>query len=46
MEIPNKALTDRIIAAAILLNFATARLTVKRVGREYHPTSKGEDVAL
>jgi GxxExxY protein len=31
---------------ALLLNFATARLTVKRVGREYHPTSKGEDVAL
>jgi GxxExxY protein len=31
---------------ALLLNFATARLTVKRVGREYHPTSKGEDVVL
>jgi GxxExxY protein len=31
---------------ALLLNFATARLTVKRVGREYHPTSKGDDVAL
>jgi GxxExxY protein len=30
----------------LLLNFATARLTVKRVGREYHPTSKGEDVVL
>jgi GxxExxY protein len=31
---------------ALLLNFATARLTVKRVGREYHPTTKGEDLAL
>src|SRR6266513_4164618 len=31
---------------ALLLNFASARLTVKRVGREYHPTSKDEDVVL
>jgi GxxExxY protein len=31
---------------ALLLNFATARLTVKRVGREHHPTTKGEDFAL
>src|SRR6266446_2177115 len=31
---------------ALLLNFASARLTVKRVGREYHPTSKGESVIL
>ena len=28
---------------ALLLNFATARLTVKRVGREYHPKI-GEDL--
>ena len=34
------------LADALLLNFATARLTVKRVGREYHPTTKGEDFAL
>jgi GxxExxY protein len=31
---------------ALLLNFATARLTVKRVGREYHPTTQGEDLVL
>jgi len=31
--------------AALLLNFATARLTVKRVGREYHPKI-GEDLVL
>ena len=31
---------------ALLLNFATARLTVKRVGREYHPTTKGENLVL
>ena len=31
---------------ALLLNFATARVTVKRVGREYHPTTKVEDVVL
>ena len=30
---------------ALLLNFATARLTMKRVGREYHPTTK-EDFVL
>ena len=30
---------------ALLLNFATARLTVKRVGREYHPMTK-EDFVL
>ena len=31
---------------ALLLNFASVRLTVKRVGREYHPTIKGEDLVL
>jgi len=31
---------------ALLLNFATPRLTVKRVGREYHPMTKGEDLVL
>ena len=31
---------------ALLLNFATARLIVKRVGREYHPTTKGKDLVL
>jgi GxxExxY protein len=31
---------------ALLLNFATARPTIKRVGREYHPTIKGEDLLL
>jgi GxxExxY protein len=31
---------------ALLLNFANVRLIVKRVGREYHPTSKSEDVVL
>ena len=31
---------------ALLLNFATPRLAVKRVGREYHPTIKGEDFVL
>jgi GxxExxY protein len=31
---------------ALLINFATVRLTVKRVGREYHPTNKGEDIIL
>ena len=30
----------------LLLNFATARLTVKRVGREYHPTTEAENIAL
>jgi len=31
---------------ALLLNFASVRLIVKRVGREYHPTSKAEDIVL
>ena len=31
---------------ALLLNFATPRLTVKRVGREYHSMSKAEDLIL
>jgi GxxExxY protein len=31
---------------ALLLNFATARLTVKRVGRKYRPTTKAEDLVL
>jgi GxxExxY protein len=31
---------------ALLLNFATALLTVKRVGREYHPMTKGGDLVL
>ena len=34
------------LADALLLNFATARLTVKRVGREYQPTSEDDDVFL
>jgi GxxExxY protein len=34
------------LADALLPNFATARLNVKRVGREYHPTKEGEDVIL
>jgi GxxExxY protein len=34
------------LADALLLNFAAVRLPVKRVGREYHPTSKGEDLVL
>ena len=34
------------LADALLLNFAALRLTVKRVGREYHPASKGEYVVL
>jgi GxxExxY protein len=34
------------LADALLLNFASLRLTVKRVGREYLPTSKHEDVVL
>jgi GxxExxY protein len=28
------------LSDALLLNFATTRLTVRRVGREYHPTPK------
>jgi GxxExxY protein len=31
---------------ALLLNFASTRLIVKRVGREYHPMNKSEDVIL
>ena len=31
---------------ALLLNFAAPRLTVKRVGREYHPNMNFEDVVL
>ena len=31
---------------ALLLNFATPRLTIKRVGREYHPQSESEDIEL
>jgi GxxExxY protein len=31
---------------ALLLNFASARLTVKRVGREYHPNAKEEHLIL
>jgi GxxExxY protein len=34
------------LSDALLLNFASVRLTVKRVCREYHPTSKGEDAIL
>jgi GxxExxY protein len=34
------------LADALLLNFATARLTVKRVGREYHPKLENEEVTL
>src|SRR2546430_14202900 len=31
---------------ALLLNFASTRLTVKRVGLEYHPMNKSEAVIL
>jgi GxxExxY protein len=31
---------------ALLINFANLRLIVKRVGREYHPTSKAKDIVL
>jgi GxxExxY protein len=31
---------------ALLLNFATPRLTVKRVGREYYPNMSFDDVIL
>ncbi len=31
---------------ALLINFASVRLIVKRVGREYHPTSKAKDIVL
>lgn len=30
----------------LLLNFATSRLTIKRVGREYHPTIERDDLHL
>lgn len=29
---------------ALLLNFAGVRLTIKRVGREYHPNEHSEDI--
>jgi GxxExxY protein len=32
------------LADGLLLNFATARLTVKRVGREYHPRLESEEI--
>ena len=31
---------------ALLLNFASVRLTIKRVGREYHPNEQSEDIEL
>ena len=31
---------------ALLLNFASVRLIMKRVGREYHPTSKAKGIVL
>jgi GxxExxY protein len=31
---------------ALLQNFASARLTVRRVGHEYRPMTKGEDLVL
>jgi GxxExxY protein len=34
------------LADALLLNFATARLTVKRVGRECHPNPENENIHL
>src|SRR5438132_10338383 len=34
------------LSDALFLNFASTRLTVKRVGREYHPMNKSEDVIL
>ena len=34
------------LADALLLNFATSRLTVKRVGREYHPKPESEGMYL
>jgi GxxExxY protein len=34
------------LSDALLLNFASACLTVKRVGREYHPKLESEDVHL
>jgi GxxExxY protein len=32
------------LSDALLLNFASTRLTVKRVGREYHPQPESEEV--
>jgi GxxExxY protein len=34
------------LADGLLLNFATARLTVKRVGRDYHPRLESEEAHL
>ena len=34
------------LADALLLNFAAPRLTVKRVGREYHPNMNVDDLVL
>jgi len=34
------------LADALLLNFASVQLTVKRVGREYYPTSNAENLTL
>ena len=34
------------LSDALLLNFATARLTVRRVGREYHPQTESEELHL
>jgi GxxExxY protein len=34
------------LSDGLLLNFATTRLTVKRVGREYHPAPKGDELVL
>jgi GxxExxY protein len=34
------------LSDALLLNFAAARLKMKRVGREYHPNTNFDDVVL
>jgi GxxExxY protein len=34
------------LAHALLFNFATARLTIKRVGREFHSRAIEEDISL
>src|SRR2546429_8992753 len=34
------------LSDALLLNFASPRLTVKRVGREYHPQTEYDEVHL
>ena len=34
------------LSDALLLNFASNRLTVKRVGREYHPKTEDEEIEL